>query len=313
MEAFDDNEYEVLISNLLHDTNYIQISNMGKMAGLRKQAEVLTRKILNIGSGTPLMLGQIRKNSNNSKVDKAIKSLGSDLGNRLIDIIGKIKNLGNDGTHTQHTNDFSDAEIKSVEDAILDLYALIFIKYFLDIHVSIYTSPRVLHEFSILPPVIRFKTWSYLFDKDKNNIQIVNKLCLSIIKTFNKGYAHKWLEENKETIISIPYPTEFEIERYVKTVGREVIPGSGLFAVSIEFWKYNNMYDLLYSKIDDERTGINEGGKLYETFEDAKRYFEDYKLYAANDNTKEEKLLHSLMKFVYLGRNSNDKLKSIYN
>lgn len=313
MEAFDDNEYEVLISNLLHDTNYIQISNMGKMAGLRKQAEVLTRKILNIGSGTQLMLGHIRKNSKNSEVDKAIKSLGSDLGNRLINIIGKIKNLGNDGTHTQHTNDFSDAEIKSVEDAILDLYALIFIKYFLDIHVSIYTSPRVLHEFSILPPVIRFKTWNYLFDKDKNNIQIVNKLCLSIIKTFNKGYAHKWLEANKETIISIPYPTEFEIEHYVKTVGREVIPGSGLFAVSIEFWKYNNMYDLLYSKIDDERTGINEGGKLYETFEDAKRYFEDYKLHIANDNTKEEKLLHSLMEFVYLGRKSNDKLKSIHN
>ena len=71
----------------------------------------------------------------------------------------------------QHTDDFSDEEVESVEDAILDLYALIFIKYFLDIQVSIYSTLQILREFSILPPIIRYKTWRFLYEKDKNNRQ----------------------------------------------------------------------------------------------------------------------------------------------
>lgn len=65
MDRFNDSEYAILIGNLLHDTQYIEISNMGKLAGLRKHAEVLTRKILDIGSSKKLMLGQIKKSSNN--------------------------------------------------------------------------------------------------------------------------------------------------------------------------------------------------------------------------------------------------------
>lgn len=61
MDNFNDSEYAILIENLLHDTQYIEISNMGKMAGLRKHAEVMVRKILDIGSSKQLMLGQIKK------------------------------------------------------------------------------------------------------------------------------------------------------------------------------------------------------------------------------------------------------------
>jgi len=43
MDTFNDSEYAVLIGNLLHDTQYIEISNMGKLAGLRKHAEVMVR------------------------------------------------------------------------------------------------------------------------------------------------------------------------------------------------------------------------------------------------------------------------------
>lgn len=34
MDSFNDNEYTILIGNLLHDTQYIEVSNMGKMADL---------------------------------------------------------------------------------------------------------------------------------------------------------------------------------------------------------------------------------------------------------------------------------------
>ena len=156
MDRFSDSEYAVLIGNLLHDTQYIEISNMGKLAGLRKHAEVMVRKILDIGSSKQLMLGQVKKNSNNPAINNGMNDLGSELSERLIEIVRKINPLGRDGTHTQHTDEFSDEEVESVEDAILDLYALIFVKYFLDIQVSIYSTPQVLRMFSFLPPIIRY-------------------------------------------------------------------------------------------------------------------------------------------------------------
>ena len=72
MDRFNDSEYAILIGNLLHDTQYIEISNMGKMAGLRKHAEVMVRKILDIGSSRTLMLGQVKRDSNNSAVNSGM-------------------------------------------------------------------------------------------------------------------------------------------------------------------------------------------------------------------------------------------------
>lgn len=302
MDTFSNDEYAVLMGNLLHDTQYIEISNMGKMAGLRKHAEVIVRKILNIGSRKQLMLGQIKKESNNPIVKSRMDSLGDELSDRLISIVGRINPLGRDGTHTQHTDDFSDEEIMSVEDAILDLYALIFIKFFLDIQVSIYSTPQVLREFSILPPIIRYKTWSFLYEKDKNNIQVVDRLCLSIIKLYNKPTAYKWLEDNRETIKKIPYPTKSEVEKYNLLHAIEVEPGEYRAFVSLNFDEFSNMYDLLYSKISADETSINESGKMYKSFEEAVVYYKNYKGNMDQNTSEELEKLHPLMDFVYLGR-----------
>ena len=87
MDTFSNSQYSVLISNLLNDTQYIEISNMGKLAGLRKHAEVLVRKILDIGNSQKLMLGQIRKNSDNKAVMRAMNNLGGELSEEIIKII----------------------------------------------------------------------------------------------------------------------------------------------------------------------------------------------------------------------------------
>lgn len=303
MIDFNDNEYKNMIGNLLHDTKYIEISNMGKLSGLRKHAEIMVRKILNIGSDKKLMLGEIRTNSRNNAVNIGMENLGDCLSARLIEIVSRINPLGSDGTHTQHTDEFSDEEVESVEDALLDLYALIFIRYFLKIRVSLYTSPVVLHVFSILPPIIRLKTWSYLYEIDKNNIQVVNRLCLSIIKTFDKEAARQWLNENINEIKAIPYPTHSEKIKYIKTGGFEISPG--LYQVSLDFDKFDNIYDLLSAKIEDSRTSINESGKWYKTFEDAIEHFKNFKESNIQDNTDE---FYSLMEFVYIGRKSKDEL-----
>ena len=310
MDIFNDSEYAILIGNLLHDTQYIEISNMGKLAGLRKHAEVMVRKILDIGNSKQLMLGQVKKNSNNSAVNSGMDKLGDELSNKLIEIVNKINPLGRDGTHTQHTDEFSDEEVESVEDAILDLYALIFIKYFLDIQVSIYSPPQVLRMFSFLPPIIRYKTWNYLYEKDKNNIQVVDKLCLSIIKVFNKESAYKWLDDNGETIKAIPYPTQQEIEKYDRINSIEILPGIYQAVVSLNFDKYNNMYDLLHDKISDSRTSINESGKMYKSFEEAIEHYNNYKRDMVQDNSEKMITFYSLMDFVYLGRKAKNEISS---
>lgn len=309
MINFDNREYAILMSNLLHDTRYVEISNMGKVAGIRKHAEVLVRKILNIGSDSSLMLGEVRINSRNSAIKSGMDSLGTDLSDRLIQIVNVINPIGRDGTHTQHIDDFTYEEVGKIEDALLDLYALIFIKYFLDYQIDIYFSPLVLHEFSFLPPIIRYKTWNYLYEKDKNNIQIVNKLCLSIIKTYNKETAYDWLEANSEEIKMIPYPTAAEKEKYIKLGGVEVAPG--MYQVSLDFDRFDNIYSLLYQKISDARTSVNESGKMYSDFEEAVKYYTDFRDLDIVDYSDEVNEFHSLMEFVFMGRKSKDELTEL--
>ena len=267
--------------------------------------EVLVRKILDIGNGQKLMLGQIRKNSDNKAVMRAMNNLGGELGEEIIKITNNINSFGRDGTHTQHTEEFSSEEVEGVEDAILDLYALMFIRYFQNIRISLYSEPQVLRVFSLLPTVIRYKTWNYLFKKDGNNIQVVNKLCLSIIKLFDKKTAYNWLEENSEIIKAIPYPNANEIEKYNKINSFKIAPGMYQAFVSLEFDQYENIYDLLYAKISDRRTSINESGKMYKNFEEA---IEHYNREIKNYSKTLEKN-YDLMDFVYIGRKSAEDLK----
>lgn len=307
MTNFIDSEYATLIGHLLHDTRYIEISNMGKMAGLRKHAEVLVRKILDIGNDSMLTLGEVRNKSKNKFVKDGMIALGEELSCRLIEITNRINPLGSAGTHTQHTDNFSDEEIAQVEDAILDLYAMIFIKFFVKYPIGLDFSPVILREFSILPPIIRFKTWSYLYDKDKKNVQVVNKLCLSIIKTFDKQTAYKWLKENSKDIKEIPYPTDSEIEQYVLSRAVEVAPGQYAISLDLDIDQYDNIYDLLYAKINDKRTSINESGKLYSTFEGALEHYNKHGKMDVLYASEEEIEFFSLMEFVYIGRQPIEK------
>lgn len=252
------------------------------------------------------MLGQIRKNSDNKAVMRAMNNLGGELSEEIIKIINNINPLGRDGTHTQHTEEFSNEEVEGVEDAILDLYALMFIRYFQNIRISLYSEPQVLSMFSLLPPVIRYKTWNYLFEKDRNNIQVVNKLCLSIIKLFDKETAYQWLEENREIIKAIPYPNAKEIEKCNKINSFEIAPGVYHVCVSLDFEQYENIYDLLYAKISDRKTSINESGKMYKNFEEA---IEHYNREIKNYSKTLDKEFYDLMDFVYIGRRSVEDLK----
>ena len=179
MENFNIFEYEQMIGDLIHDTFYVGLTKRGKIKGIRQFSEVIVRKILNIGSDTHFTLGK-------AEHMEQFKKLSEDRKVYLKASIEKIRPLGNDGTHTQHTEEFSDAELNQVKDGLFDLYAYLFIDYFLKYPIELLSPQGVLYDFSLLPPIIRFKTLKYFYDKDAN-LQIANRYCLSIIKTYGKN------------------------------------------------------------------------------------------------------------------------------
>ena len=68
------------------------------------------------------------------------------------------------------------------------------------------------------------------------------------------------------------------------------------------------MYDLLYDKIKDDRTSINESGKMYNSFESAIKHYNDYKRLNIPNNSEEVITLHCLVDFVFLGRKPEEEL-----
>lgn len=291
MVDFNSLEYERMIGDLIHDTFYIESSKRGKISGIRQFSEILVRKIINVGSDRKLMLGTIQRDFRN-ELDRLQENRKED----LLKIIERIRPLGNEGTHTQHTKDFSDDDLRQVKDGLFDLYSYLFIDYFIKYPMNLLSPAEVMHSFSLLPPIIRYKTLKYLYENEAN-LQIANRYCLAIIKTFDKSTAFEWLELNKEKLLSIPYPTEEEEREYY--VKRGVPISSTQFIVSIQLWKYNSVYDLLFEKIEDSRTSVNESGKMYSNFEKAKFYWLNERCFSDIQEVDE---LNNLIDFVYLGR-----------
>lgn len=293
MVDFNSLEYEQMIGDLIHDTFYVELSKRGKIKGIRQFSEVLVRKILNIGSKEQLTLG-------NAKYKPEFTELPENRKIYLEAAIEKIRSLGNGGTHTQYTAEFSDDELDQVKDGLFDLYAYLFIDYFFKYPMDLLSPVEVMFDFSLLPPIVRYKTLKYLYETDAN-LQIANRYCLSIIKTYDKERALKWLEEESTKLLSISYPTDTEIEEYIDKRGIE--DDSGNIIINLALPNYNNVYSLLKDKIEDPRTSVNESGKMYSNFEQAKSY------YLANKSERESKEINELREiidFVYLGREAQE-------
>lgn len=95
------------------------------------------------------------------------------------------------------------------------------------------------------------------------------------------------MDDNSETIKAIPYPNKYEIEKYDRINSIEISPGTYQAFVSLNFDEYNNMYDLLYAKISNPRTSIDESGKMYKSFEKAIKHYNNYKRDMIQDNLRD--------------------------
>ena len=79
--------------------------------------------------------------------------------------------------------------------------------------------------------------------------------------------------------------------------------------MSIQLWKFDNVYDLLLDKISDSRTDKNESGKLYSNFEQAKKYYENNNVLTSS-NIEEAKQYYKAVKNKF--SNDIEKVKKYY-
>lgn len=284
MSNFIARDYENIVADIVHDTFYIECSNRGKISTIRQYSEVFVRQILGAEPEDKFMLG----NSKNELKERS---------QFVSHAVCVIQSYGNDATHTQHLQRFEDADLETVVDALFDLIAYLFIVFFKKYPINYDTDPTLLKDFSLLPPIIRYKTLNQLFQSEPENIYIIDRLALSILKTYGQEDAFDWLESHRTSFEALPYPDEEQINIRIDQIGPEEAQARLMFCV------FKNVYELCEDKIRNVGDVINKRGALYTEFEQAKKYYEEYHSEGTSDETQE---LHSIIDLVYLGRKIQD-------
>lgn len=298
---FNNQNYEVLVKDLIHDISYANTSNRGKISTIRQYAEVCIRKILDIPQEEEITLGK-------KTIQDKIKGLNLQT-NLLANSIKEIQKIGNNCTHTQFIEEVSKKDVENISKALLDLYAVIFILYFQKYKFG--SNDTVKGIFSILPPILRFIVLNDLYLNDKKNEAIIEKLSLSRLKAFDEKNALKWLEENKKELESIVCYTQTDIDHHINSQIFEQDKEYMAKIITTLFSK--NMYEHCLKKITEVSPIIKKNGLLYNNFEQAKDlYLEENKRLT---ETQADKDFKDIMDFVYLGKKSelNEKLKNKHN
>lgn len=294
MSYFDNKSYSSLVSDLLNDAIYIEgRSNRGVVSTVRQYAEVIVRRVLNLPQEKSMTLG-------NEEIKSRLKCASG--GNKLLlDAIDKIRIMGNKCTHTQELGPITDDDVKEVFDALFDMYAYLLVDFFTKHEFG--QHEEIVSSFSILPPVLRYKTLKHLNRLNPRNIYIIDKYSLAILKAFGFHQAREWLEEQKEDLLKMPAYTESAINeikiKFGPAVAREIINNAP------------NMFDCCMERLKEVASILDENGLLYDDFESAMDLFK--RKGRINENSIKANEFNSLMEFLYLGRkpNPNDKIDEL--
>jgi hypothetical protein len=282
MTSFDNGMYKKLVTDLIGDIFYSGISNHGKIARIRTYAEVFVRHILLIPQTTRITLG-------GSIVKNGIERINNPV---LSNSIETLRSKGNTATHTQDLTPVTNEDVEECVDALFDLCVYLLIVFFEKYEFG--TNPKIMTSFSILPPIIRYKVLTYLFDKNQSNVFVIDKLALATLKAKNKKEVLEWVELNKDRFEAIETITNEQKVHLILKLGpieaKEKIDNAP------------NIYDSCIEKIN--AVGNNRDKlPMYNDFESALPYYEQH---GKLDGTSSDEVeFNSIMEFLYLGRKSN--------
>lgn len=287
--GFRNESYNDLVRDLILDVFYIDRPNRGKISSIRQYTEVIVRKILDLSDSDKVTLGD-------RTIVSKLKEVSND-NQLLMTSVNKIRLVGNNCTHTQETGPITKQDVNDCIDSLLNMYASLFVLYFKKYKFG--TNNKVMSAFSILPPIIRYLVLNELYQNNTDNLSVIDKLSLVLLKAFDKDKAFSWIEENKEKLSqTLPY-TEEAIENIKNTKGEFV-------AQHIIDNAPASMYIVCTDRISEVEKIIKKHGLPYNNFEQAKQLYLDKGILAGNgDETLE---FNTIMEFVYLGRKVEENL-----
>lgn len=214
---FENSDYEILISDLIFDIYYSELSISSRLVLLRKMTELITRRFLNLGMGEKMELGDITSPEKNPKykTTERLNNVDKLLRKDFESTVNKLREIGNKYSHTQNHKISNLEEWIEAENLIWDLFSYLFVQYFLKYNLSLKSDKNVLSMFSQLPTDIRFRTLQKLFEiKGYDNIQLIDKYLLAMVKSKGWEEAYFWLISHRKEIQSMSYPSENEIIEY---------------------------------------------------------------------------------------------------
>ena len=279
MKKFNNEQYQILVKDLMGDIFYSETSNRNKIATIRQYAEVLVRKILDIDPCKKITIGE---KEILEKIDN--KFLKNNLEN--------IRTKGNDSTHTKYLKEITSKDLNETLDSLLNILSFMLINYFETYEFG--SRSDILRSFSLLPPIVRYKVLIFLYRKYPDNVYVIDKLALAIVKAFNREEAIRWTEKEKNNLINLDVMSDKVFNEIAENKGIE-------FAELIRFNSpYKNMYELCIDKIMKIGNEIDSKGHLYINFESALPYYKQYGI--IDEDSEEIKEFNDIMDFLYLGR-----------
>lgn len=283
MEKFNNKTYEALAKDLINDAFYLeQRSRRGTIATIRQYSEIIVRRVLDLPCedfvtiGNKNILKELEKRSNNNLF--------------LLDSLKRICAMGNKSTHTQEVAEITEDDLKEIIDNLFNLYSYLLIDFFEKY--SFGSNLEIVSSFSILPPIIRYKTLRYLNDRYPENMLVLDKLSLAILKVFDRETAINWIEKRKELLENTPSVSEKAKLDMIEKMGNEL--------ASMIISDAPNMYQLCLNRINSVANTIETRGKLYDDFESAITLY--YQEGIINGDTSDVIEFNSVMEFLYLGR-----------
>lgn len=216
-----------------------------------------------------------------------------------------IKGDGDKATHTRHLARMTEEEFETIMDSLFDMLAFLLINYF-----EVYefgSRNDVLHSFSMLPPIIRYKVLNFLYEKDPDNIVVIDKLVLAILKAFDADRANAWIAERKCELRQKSTMTK-EFKDGIMQKFEDEEEGEEVIAL-LEIMGPQNMYESCKRKVETVGKAIEQGGSLYLDFESALPVYKENGVLEGTEPEIQE--FNDIMEFLYLGR--KEKVKKICN
>jgi len=306
MSDFNNESYEAVVGSLINDIFYLEeLSDRGKAALIRSYAEVIVRRIFDISETEEMTLGKItykgkpRKGEVNYKemFDKKVDH------EQLRLSIESIQKCGNKYTHTKELDNPTEIDITELKKHLYFLFSYLFIEHF-DKYPFGSCGGIIMNAFSALPPFIRRITLENLFNKNPENVYVIDKLVLAILKDSGLDAAVQWLEERKEQLLNQSSLTDDVREKIMSNLIKDM----GILIAEQFVAARPNMYELCMEKIFAVNSAyylkstLDKRGLVYKDFESSIYvYLEEVIL---DEKIPAQAEFKSIMDFLYLGRKS---------